>query len=195
VNPLRCAVHAPRKPRAYILVCPFDVYVSPLGAARKTSCFSRSETYDLTPPPTVTPAQCGGGTHGRRGSFVDYGYRLGDFHVGSVVPSASRVARLSHRVNTDFRRIGCVPCDYVAAIRPSVMPVSCTTARLGVRVSPRQAFGACKTGMFCPQLPGTDLQRSGTCLGLTHTLIRTSLRATDTRSIKSATWARGDTVQ
>jgi hypothetical protein len=38
VNPLRCAIHASRKPGVTILGHPFDACVSPLEAAGKTFC-------------------------------------------------------------------------------------------------------------------------------------------------------------
>ena len=43
VNPLRCAVPATRKPWVAIHGPPRDACVAPMGAAGKTSCFSRSE--------------------------------------------------------------------------------------------------------------------------------------------------------
>src|SRR5258708_39921898 len=42
VNPLRCAVPAPRKPWVTFHGHPRDACVARLGAAGKTSCFSRS---------------------------------------------------------------------------------------------------------------------------------------------------------
>jgi hypothetical protein len=42
-------IYAERKPSAYIPVCPFGVYASPMGAADKTSCFVRSVQQSWVP--------------------------------------------------------------------------------------------------------------------------------------------------